>query len=78
MAVESGKPATPSVELLHFHPFGKAPAGAGSGAALGALPNRALILMTVGMNYWILKQCVRMSRHCIGGEHLPLNVCFAC
>jgi len=43
MAPESGNPAAPSVELLRFHPFGKAPAGAGSGAALGALPNRALV-----------------------------------
>ena len=31
--------AAPRMELLRFHPFGRAPPGAGVGAALGALPN---------------------------------------
>ncbi|KAG2636918.1 hypothetical protein PVAP13_2NG494103 [Panicum virgatum] len=33
----------PRMELLHLHPFGGAPGGAGFGAAPGALPNRAKI-----------------------------------
>ena len=35
-------PAAPGVKPLRLQPFGRAPAGAGFGAALGALPNRAL------------------------------------
>ena len=35
--------AAPGMELLHLHPFGRAPGGAGSGAAAEALPNRATL-----------------------------------
>jgi len=38
---EGAPGAAPWLELLHFRPFGRAPAGAGFGAGAGALPNRA-------------------------------------
>ena len=38
---EGAPGAAPWLELLHFRPFGRAPAGAGFGDGAGALPNRA-------------------------------------
>ena len=41
--LEPASGAAPGMELLHLHPFGTTPAGAGVGAAPGALPNGASI-----------------------------------
>ena len=42
---EGAPGAAPWLELLHFRPFGRAPAGAGFGAGAGTLPNSALMLL---------------------------------
>ena len=44
--------AAPWLELLHFRPFGRAPAGAGFGAGAGALPNRALNCMLQSFTFF--------------------------
>ena len=44
---EGAPGAAPWLELLHFRPFGRAPAGADFGAGAGALPNRAKFSLLV-------------------------------
>jgi len=56
---EGAPGAAPWLELLHFRPFGRAPAGAGFGAGAGALPNRTVVRLK-----WRSLAVLRLHFHC--------------